>query len=289
MLLIQLLIPVCVLCVLVSGQGRPTSVNADCECGQEELPVQTRVRNGKQLQRHRYPWMISILSDRLNCAGTLITDRHVLTAAHCVRNRDISQLRVVLGAHTETERFLKTAFPVQSAIVHPDADGYVLNDVAIVELKDPLIEDLVKPICLPKSGLDLSKIRKPFLTGWGTTMSSWQQNQDEGMLGAKTLRRVRAYAFEKDKCSAGYGPFFDDNKLCYGSKCGRRIASQGDGGGPLAFKQGGRVYQMAISAEAQNLAALARFPDMFESLDKHLPFIFEHTKTGTYCNNPKYT
>lgn len=54
-------------------------------CGLMGRPM-TRVVGGEKAQRGKYPWMAAILRDRTDqfCGGALISDRHILTASHCV-------------------------------------------------------------------------------------------------------------------------------------------------------------------------------------------------------------
>ena len=46
----------------------------------------TRLVGGKVASKRKWPWMVTLLRDRVDrfCGGVLVTDRHVLTAAHCV-------------------------------------------------------------------------------------------------------------------------------------------------------------------------------------------------------------
>ena len=50
-----------------------------------------RIVNGYPTQAHKYPWMASIhlYKSKRNqggvCGGALISDRYIVTAAHCIR------------------------------------------------------------------------------------------------------------------------------------------------------------------------------------------------------------
>ena len=42
--------------------------------------------NGEEAERHRYPWQVMVAkagTKRPKCGGSLVSSRHVLTAAHC--------------------------------------------------------------------------------------------------------------------------------------------------------------------------------------------------------------
>merc|ERR1711994_151422 len=51
----------------------------ECNCGKEN--VANRISGGSYASANQYPWMVRL---QMGCGGSLISDRHVLTAYHCV-------------------------------------------------------------------------------------------------------------------------------------------------------------------------------------------------------------
>lgn len=74
----------------------------DCQCGvkKETNNLNVRVYGGEEALPNEFPWVALVLvrnvssRDFVTCGGTLISDRHVLTAAHCIEPGNIY---VVLG------------------------------------------------------------------------------------------------------------------------------------------------------------------------------------------------
>lgn len=54
------------------------------ECGESMAVPTNRVVGGSVTQPHEYPWIAAVFSDRTKCGGSIITNRHILTAGHCV-------------------------------------------------------------------------------------------------------------------------------------------------------------------------------------------------------------
>ncbi|CAG0900435.1 unnamed protein product [Darwinula stevensoni] len=115
----------------------------------------------------KYPWMVvlSLVQDLpTQCVGTLITDRHVLTSAHCFQSSTESLVVVTLGEHdmkTTSEATTTTqTVPWENVIRHPHFDASTPeNDIALVRLDTPVNwEEFpnVRPVCLANTSPDPS-------------------------------------------------------------------------------------------------------------------------------------
>lgn len=155
-----------------------------------------------------------------NCGGTLITRRHVLTAAHCTANTNTT-LR--LGGLNLTEG-LEVRFGRR--IAHPEYNPATSrSDVAVIELSRELT-----PKEMTTNNLELVRLNrwpkvpapgsKASLTGWGY--------RTEGLSGmvVKLVVKAQLTVIDMEKCSARYERMFlvslaKDQELCAGLN-GRR-------------------------------------------------------------------
>ncbi|CAF4460910.1 unnamed protein product, partial [Adineta steineri] len=112
-------------------------------CGRSQISNRfARIMGGQDAVPHSYPWMVSLTKRSLNnihlCGGTLITQRHVLSAAHCMEDFDgPSDLNIIAGTHYNTDK--RNPAPVIAINVHPQYDPDTFeNDIAIITLLAPL-------------------------------------------------------------------------------------------------------------------------------------------------------
>ncbi|XP_066935697.1 prostasin-like [Clytia hemisphaerica] len=113
-----------------------------------------RIVNGVDSKAGRWPWMTRLATTGyyLDCGGTLISDRWVLSAAHCFTAADKDSLTATLGDLTITQdEEGEQIRNVKQIIRHPQYNDNTLdNDYLLIELDSPVtITDHVRPACLP--------------------------------------------------------------------------------------------------------------------------------------------
>ncbi|KAG8200316.1 hypothetical protein JTE90_028500 [Oedothorax gibbosus] len=231
-------------------------------CGQrrvdssdQDLP--SSIVGGTNAVPNSWPWMVSIYISRNGarrrflCGGSLITKRHVLTAAHCFdTDNQQSTYTVHFGTVNLTSNENASFKHVRSFTTH---EKYVPRvyyyDIAIATLSDDITFSLsASPICLPTRH-ELSVIVAPAkvtVTGWGHTTY--------GGIQSKRLQQAHIQIIPLNQCQESYSKLRTDGlrvgittaMMCAGSTIGGVDACQGDSGGPLVMRTGGRWIQVGI-------------------------------------------
>lgn len=192
----------------------------------------SRIMGGQDAVPHSYPWMVSLTKRAMNnmhvCGGTLITRRHVLTAAHCMEDFDgPSDLNVLAGIHNTNEK--NNPVSAIAITVHPqyEPDTFA-NDVAIVTLSMPLRENdpRVATICLPPDDIP-GRMYPPLkssgvATGWGSTYF--------GGNPSNTLKQVVLPILETNKWPCNIYVTYAQGQLCAGELNGGSDTCQADSG-----------------------------------------------------------
>lgn len=201
-----------------------------------------------------FPWQISLQmlvstswwapkSFQHNCGGSILNERWLLTAAHCIISPSKSDYRVVAGSNAwrltgNNEQVMQ----VEQIIVHSGWNmANVKNDIALIKVSGSFkLNKAVAPICLP--GNDQFDQRTCVTSGWGKTT--------HGGVGSDDLLKVDLPIVANSVCASRYrnvqGAEIDAQKICAGSLTvsGKGVC-QGDSGGPLACQQADGSYALA--------------------------------------------
>ncbi|KAF5278812.1 hypothetical protein FQR65_LT03499 [Abscondita terminalis] len=230
--------------------------------------AEIKVVGGSDATDGAFPYQASLRKKGKHfCGGSIIADRWILTAAHCVFKQDASKFTVVVGSNLLNKG--GDSYEIEEFYPHEKYDpDVIVHDIALIKLKDVVKENsAVKKIEL--TGEDTPAGKELVLSGWGLT--------GVGILQLITpppnkLQTLKLQSIGNDKCAEAH-PDGDiaATHLCTFTKVGEG-ACYGDSGGPLVAdgKQVGVVSWGVPCAKGK--------PDVFTRIYSYLDWISEHIK-----------
>lgn len=258
-------------------------VNDICQCGSTSLQ---KVIGGVDATPNEFPWMVFLkiegIMGKFACGGSLLTDRHILTAAHCAVPGLLGRITANIGDHdisksNETESQQRQVSQIR---VHPRYSLGALfnNDFAVLTLAKPVVfNDHIKPICLPSSTRQYDN-EDVHLAGWGRTIP--------GGSGADVLQKANLKVVSRQQCRAAYrnvaAARITPYMICAGTPDGSQDACQGDSGGPLMHKMSGQSYQIGVVSFSAGCAREG-VPAVYARVDRVLPWIRREIHSGNVC------
>ncbi|OQR69818.1 transmembrane protease serine 3-like [Tropilaelaps mercedesae] len=238
--------------IVVAGKS---FMSTDFKLDESNLQITKFIAGGTEAAPNEFPWQISIqmYSKFINppqwihlCGGSILNDRWIVTAAHCV-TVDINAAKVQ-------------------------------NDIALLKLDQPLrIDNLtVYPINLPHNSRESFEGLNCVSTGWGGT--------GEGKDQSDVLLKVRLPIVPISVCKESYKDVFSQQIEVFQKKiCASRKnygICQGDSGGPLAClvreskdSRYQRVFVLAGLSSFTKKCGSSLYPAVFTRVSSYLDWI----------------
>eukprot|EP00794_Sanderia_malayensis_P015641 gene15641-17220_t len=170
-----------------------------------------------------WPWTVLVLIDgRMKCAGALLGDKWLITAAKCFeKGLDLSSIRVVAGMHhrsilnaTQQKRRVKQVYWCPDKV-----KGKPVN-LALVKIKGKFqLNSYTRTVCLADDydyGFYVRPGKGAFVSGWGTVFPELHQGHVKFVTNER-CRRQFGKSFNVTKSHLCVANSRDANAVCAGS------------------------------------------------------------------------
>ncbi|XP_031799361.1 transmembrane protease serine 11B-like protein [Sarcophilus harrisii] len=152
----------------VSKVHAENTVNKCCGRRAKMSSAYDRIKGGSAAQEGEWPWQASLkVKDRHYCGATLISNRWLVTAAHCFKeHKNISEWTVSFGTVVKPP-YMKNR--IKYFIVHENYNPRAHHDdIAVVLLAEPVpFTNNVHRVCLPEATQNFPPGSDVVVTGWG--------------------------------------------------------------------------------------------------------------------------
>ncbi|KAJ2753960.1 Epidermal growth factor-binding protein type B [Coemansia aciculifera] len=186
---------------------------------------------GSSVQPHEYPFAIYLSIEtqpswHAVCGGTLISDRHIVTAGHCLIHAPSAQAVKIGYGHTHVKQ--QEHVRAGRLIVHPQFNPRTLfNDIAIIELETPIRQTTnVYRIPIYFGSVEPGQVLTTM--GWGITSNA------PGSRTVAVMNRVDLSIADPSNCKKVDESFVSNNGpfICTGTQPDGRDECSGDSGSP---------------------------------------------------------
>ncbi|NXC40192.1 FA9 factor, partial [Penelope pileata] len=240
------------------------------------LKNDTRVVGGTDSVKGQLPWQVHLVDSRgLGfCGGSIVNERWVVTAAHCLQLGD--NVTVVAGEYntkendnTEQERQVVKIIPYPT---YNRTRNKHHNDIALLELDRPLtFNSYVTPICIGTRDFTnmLLSSGSGTVSGWGSTLYRGRS--------AHILQVLTVPFVDRLTCLKSTSTTILQSMFCAGYAAGGKDTCKGDSGGPYTNEIGGTWFLTGVTSWGEECAKPGKY-GIYTKVSKYVKWIKESTR-----------
>ncbi|XP_026330491.1 transmembrane protease serine 9-like [Hyposmocoma kahamanoa] len=251
----------------------------NCGCGQRNEGG--RVVGGSPTTHNAYPWLARLIYHKsFGCGASLINDKYVISAAHCVKGFMWFMFKVTFGEHDRCDRPDKPVTRwVTKIIAHNFTMTLLTNDISLIKLNEPVMySHVIRPVCLPRYPGQLYTGELATVAGWGATKETgnWSCTPRETELPVLSNELCQRTNYNASKIK--------DVMLCAGyPETAHKDACTGDSGGPLIIRTESRSYELIGIVSWGYGCARKGYPGVYTRVTEYIDWIRENTADACYC------
>lgn len=257
---------------------------------------------GKKTVIDEYPWMALLgytipgRQKSFSCGGTLINNRYILTAAHCVNGPNIPSTwflsSVRLGEWNKTSvrdcelgdcNDSPLDLSIEDFVVHENYFPYSIdqhNDIALLRLAQEVsYTRWIAPLCLPVT----PDVRNRDFDGVSLDVSGWGRTENAPESDVKLRARVNGVSL--DYCQLIYrnaSRRVENSQICALGENGADTCT-GDSGGPLMGRENPTrgvpyYFQVGITSYGPTQCGRGIVPGVYTRVSEYMDWILRNIR-----------